>query len=278
MSSSNTSRFGVGGCCRPSRMKGSGASLPTTMPSSGREINRREPDRSRERPFESRRRRRDRTQPSAAFFGQEPWDAALARRPAIDTPRDTRRETARQFFTDCTHRCRDDPFAVLAPTMKRTMVHVKPFRIYIDTSVLGGCFDVEFSEWSNGLVRNFRAGQLVPVLSDVTAAEVADAPARVRELHQEMLVLAGSVLVMTPEVGELVVAYEARKILTAKYAADMRHIALATIATVDSLVSWNFKHIVRLEKIRLFNAVNVELGYPSLNIRSPREVTTHEGT
>ena len=58
----------------------------------------------------------------------------------------------------------------------------------------------------------------------------------------------------------------------------MRHIALATIATVDSLVSWNFKHIVRLEKIRLFNAVNVELGYPSLNIRSPREVTTHEGT
>ena len=35
----------------------------------------------------------------------------------------------------------------------------------------------------------------------------------------------------------------------------MRHIALATIAAVDALVSWNFKHIVRLQKIRLFNAV-----------------------
>ena len=45
-----------------------------------------------------------------------------------------------------------------------------------------------------------------------------------------------------------------------------------------SLVSWNFKHIVRLEKIRLFNAANIELGYQSLNILSPREVTTHERT
>jgi hypothetical protein len=73
-------------------------------------------------------------------------------------------------------------------------------------------------------------------------------------------------------------AYEARKILAAKYVADMRHIALATVAAVDALVSWNFKHIVRLEKIRLFNAVNVESGYQSLNILSPREVTTHEST
>jgi len=57
----------------------------------------------------------------------------------------------------------------------------------------------------------------------------------------------------------------------------MQHIALATIAGVDALVSWNFRHIVRLEKIRLFNAVNVESGYRALNIRSPREVTTYEG-
>jgi hypothetical protein len=155
---------------------------------------------------------------------------------------------------------------------------MEPLRIYIDTSVLGGCFDVEFAEWSNGLIGDFRAGRLVPVLSDMTAAEVVDAPPQVRELHQEMLVLAGTVLVITPQVVDLVTAYEARKILAAKYVADMRHIALATIAAVDALVSWNFKHIVRLEKIRLFNAVNVESGYQSLNILSPREVTTHEST
>ena len=154
---------------------------------------------------------------------------------------------------------------------------MEPLRIYVDTSVLGGCFDVEFAEWSNGLVGDFRAGRLVPVLSDMTAAEVVEAPAQVRELHQEMLVLAGAVLIVTPQVVDLVTAYEARKILAPKYAADMRHIALATVAVVDALVSWNFKHIVRLEKIRLFNAVNVESGYRVLSIRSPREVTAHEG-
>jgi len=91
-------------------------------------------------------------------------------------------------------------------------------------------------------------------------------------------VLAGPVLPITPKVLDLVAAYEDRTILAAKYATAMRHIALATVADVDALVSWNFRHIVRLEKIRLVNAVNVELGYRALNILSPREVTTHEGT
>lgn len=150
-------------------------------------------------------------------------------------------------------------------------------RIYVDTSVIGGCFDAEFVTWSNALMRDFRAKRLVPVLSDVTAAEVAAAPMGVRRLHQELLVLGGGVLPVTPPVLTLVAAYEARRILPKKFTADMTHIALATIAKVDAIVSWNFRHIVRLEKIRLFNTVNVELGYRALSIRSPREVIAYEG-
>jgi predicted nucleic acid-binding protein len=155
---------------------------------------------------------------------------------------------------------------------------LKPLRIYIDTSVLGGCFDFEFAVWSNALIRDFRADRLIPVLSDVTAAEVEEAPPAVRDLHQEMLLLAGRLLPVTPDVVELVAFYEAKKILPARLASDMTHIALATLAQVDALVSWNFKHIVRLEKIRLFNAVNVKLGHPPLSIRSPREVATYESS
>lgn len=55
----------------------------------------------------------------------------------------------------------------------------------------------------------------------------------------------------------------------------MLHIAIATIAEVDVVVSWNFRHIVRLEKIRFFNGVNLELGYKPLSIYSPREVATY---
>jgi hypothetical protein len=150
-------------------------------------------------------------------------------------------------------------------------------RIYVDTSVLGGCFDAEFVRWSEALIRDFREKRRVPVLSDVTAAEVVDAPPAVRKLHDELLSLGDGVLTVAPHALVLVAAYEARKILSPRFSVDMTHIALATIAEVDALVSWNFRHIVRLDKIRLFNLVNVELGYRSLRILSPREVT-NEGT
>lgn len=80
---------------------------------------------------------------------------------------------------------------------------------------------------------------------------------------------------MSPEALELVAAYEARAILGPRYRNDLLHIALATVAAVDVLVSWNFRHIVRLDRIQLFNEVNTALGRGALTIYSPREVTTY---
>lgn len=148
-------------------------------------------------------------------------------------------------------------------------------RIYVDTSVLGGCFDVEFSEWSNGLLEDFRRGRLRAVLSDVTAVEIVRAPAAVQGVHRELLGLGAELVTVSAEVLELVEAYEARAILGPRYRNDLLHIALATVADVDVLVSWNFRHIVRLDRIELFNAVNMALGRRALTIYSPREVTTH---
>jgi len=50
---------------------------------------------------------------------------------------------------------------------------------------------------------------------------------------------------------------------------------MATVADVDILVSWNFRHIVHFDKIRQFNAVNLEKGYKTIAIYSPMEVTTY---
>jgi hypothetical protein len=150
-------------------------------------------------------------------------------------------------------------------------------RIYIDTSVIGGCFDAEFSLWSNGLFKDFRLGNYRPVVSEVVAAEVDDAPAPVRERYAELLGLGAEVLEVDEAVLQLAGVYQHRKILTPKFFDDGVHIALATSAEVDLLVSWNFKHIVHFDKIRLFNSVNLELGYKPLQIYSPREVT-HYGS
>ena len=148
-------------------------------------------------------------------------------------------------------------------------------RIYLDTSVIGGCFDPEFEVWSNGLITDLRAGKFLLVLSDVTAAEIEHAPEPVRELHEELISIS-EILPVTEEALELLEAYEHHNILSARFRNDMLHIALATVAEVDVLVSWNFRHIVRLDNIQRFNGVNLELGYKTLAIYSPREVTTHE--
>jgi hypothetical protein len=150
-------------------------------------------------------------------------------------------------------------------------------RIYIDTSVIGGCLDDEFAHWSNGLMKEFAAGLFVPILSDVVAAEIKDAPPAVRKRYEELLDSGHELVLVTEEVVELAEAYQRKGILTPKFYDDGLHIALATVAEVDLLVSWNFRHIVHFDKIRLFSSVNLELGYKPLQIYSPREVTRIEG-
>jgi len=148
-------------------------------------------------------------------------------------------------------------------------------RIYIDTSVIGGCFDVEFAEWSNGLIADFRNGLFQPLLSEVIAAEIEDAPENVQLVYAELITFNADVLAVEENALELADQYQKRGILTQNFYADGLHIALATVSEADLLVSWNFKHIVHFGKIRLFNAVNIEFGYKPLQIFSPREVTTY---
>lgn len=80
---------------------------------------------------------------------------------------------------------------------------------------------------------------------------------------------------MTRDALELADEYLDHNILSANYRDDARHIALAVIAQVDLLVSWNFKHVVHFDKIQQFNAVSIKMGYKPIQIYSPREVTKH---
>lgn len=66
------------------------------------------------------------------------------------------------------------------------------------------------------------------------------------------------------------------KVLPAASRVDAFHVAIASVARADAVVSWNFKHLVQLQRIRAFHAVNVLRGYPLIEIRSPLEVTDGE--
>lgn len=77
---------------------------------------------------------------------------------------------------------------------------------------------------------------------------------------------------LTPDAIALAEAYIKEKVVGKTSIDDCLHIALATINHVDILVSWNFKHIVNIYRIRGYNSVNIKLGYQTLEIRSPKEI------
>jgi predicted nucleic acid-binding protein len=145
-------------------------------------------------------------------------------------------------------------------------------RIYIDTSVVGGYFDEEFSIDTIAFFERVIKGELKLIVSDLLEAELLRAPLFVKELlinidnrHIEKVTL-------TPEATQLADKYIEAKVVGKTSRADCQHIAMATISKADVLVSWNFKHIVNLDRIRGYNGINYQHGYSMIEIRTPKEI------
>ena len=145
-------------------------------------------------------------------------------------------------------------------------------KVYTDTSVIGGCFDKEFEEWSNILFQEFVAGTKNIMLSDLTLQELELARQNVRE---KVTAIPSHLIIgiaVNDEAIQLAETYIREGALTNKSYNDALHIALATLNNSDVLASWNFKHIVNLDRIRLYNSINLRLGYRMIEIRTPREI------
>jgi hypothetical protein len=145
-------------------------------------------------------------------------------------------------------------------------------RIYIDTSVVGGYFDEEFREATISLFQRLEKGDVIFVVSDLLDLELIDAPERVRLHLQNYPADNFERVSLTEEALKLADTYIVEKVVGKTSIADCRHIALATINRVDVLASWNFKHIVNLDRIKGYNSVNLRLGFPMIEIRSPKDL------
>jgi len=148
-------------------------------------------------------------------------------------------------------------------------------RIYIDTSVVGGYFDDEFSEATKRLFKRLENKEIVFVISDLLDLELTGAPQNVRELLHNYSSDKFERVQLTLDAIQLADAYITEKVVGKTSLEDCRHIALATINKVDVLASWNFRHIVNLDRIKGYNSVNYRLGYPMIEIRSPKDLVNY---
>lgn len=148
-------------------------------------------------------------------------------------------------------------------------------RIYIDTSVVGGYFDEEFKEATTMLFDRLDNNEIIFVVSDLLDLELLNAPQHVRQLLHNYSSGKFQRVELTEEAIKLADTYISEKVVGKTSLEDCRHIALATIHKVDVLASWNFKHIVNLDRIKGYNSVNMRLGYSIIEIRSPKDLVNY---
>ena len=148
-------------------------------------------------------------------------------------------------------------------------------RIYIDTSVVGGYFDEEFKEATFKLFERLDNNEVIFVVSDLLDLELINAPQQVKEHLLKYSADKFQRVELAEEAVKLADTYIEEKVVGKTSLEDCRPIALATIHKVDVLASWNFKHIVNLDRIKGYNSVNLRLGYSMIEIRSPKDLVNY---
>jgi len=149
---------------------------------------------------------------------------------------------------------------------------MRGIRAYVDTSVFGGAEDEEFVGASRRFFERVHRGEFIVLISQITVDELTAAPASVQRILRE-LPDGGVVLVPTESEAILLAqAYLDANILGKSSLADALHVATATVARADLILSWNFRHIVNYNRIHQYNGVNALKGYPPIEIHSPMEM------
>ncbi|CAN5911751.1 hypothetical protein BH11BAC7_BH11BAC7_02950 [soil metagenome] len=145
-------------------------------------------------------------------------------------------------------------------------------RIYLDTSVIGGVF-ARVLLWIQYLCLNSLLREKPQLLFPIFLKQnYYRAPTKIRNYLSTLPKTQIEKVGLTAESRILADAYITEKVVGKTSLIDCQHIAIATIVHADVLASWNFKHIVNLERIRGYNSINLRKGYQLLEIRSPREI------
>jgi len=147
-------------------------------------------------------------------------------------------------------------------------------RVYVDSSVISGMFDSnDHPIKAQPFWDSVFGGKIRVVLSSVLDDELEPAPQHVRDFRESIPKSQIEQNFLLPMTDTLAWRYIKAGILTPNHLTDCRHVALATLAKVDALVSLNTRHIVNVPRIRRFNDVSIGFGFDEIKILTPNNLT-----
>lgn len=145
-------------------------------------------------------------------------------------------------------------------------------RVYLDTSVLSALYDDRTPErlaLTKAAWENLKAYDIY--VSELVVDELNAAPSWLRERFQKVISEL-SVLKVTDDAESLAEEYVKQGIFPVKYYDDALHVAIASVNDISYLLSWNFKHLVKVKTRKLVSLVNAVEDYAPVEIIAPPEL------
>jgi len=153
---------------------------------------------------------------------------------------------------------------------------LKKTKLYLDTSVPSFLFADDSPEKREVTIQFWdilKMGIYDVVISDILLTEISKSERSLaQDLENKLTELVLEIVSVNEDVYSLAQKYIDEGIIPQTYQDDALHIALATFNEADALISWNFKHMVKLKTIRGVNGINRMLGFKELEILTPQSL------
>ena len=153
---------------------------------------------------------------------------------------------------------------------------MKKISLYLDTSVLNFYFakdSPDEMQVTKELFVEIKRGEYEAFISATVLEEISKASdAKKRKLLNLVREYKLTILKINEETEELAGKYIKSKIIPKRFEEDAIHIAAAVVNNLDVIISWNFKHIVKLKTKLAVNEISRQEGYKEIEIYSPKEV------
>jgi len=132
----------------------------------------------------------------------------------------------------------------------------KKIRVYLDTSVISALFDKSNPERQDLTKRFFdEIESFEAYISEVVLAEIDDTKDVQLKGKLRSTAVSFEILSIAEESRRLADEYVRHGAIPSEYLEDALHIAISTLNGIDYLLSWNFRHIVKVKTRRIVNMV-----------------------
>ncbi|MCK4446370.1 MAG: PIN domain nuclease [Candidatus Marinimicrobia bacterium] len=151
---------------------------------------------------------------------------------------------------------------------------MKKETLYFDTSVPSAFYDERSKERRDATVIFWK--EVLPdyqgYISEITIEELMDTKDETLRIKLMKLIKGFKVLKTNEEIRYLAKVYIEKVIFPERYIDDALHVAITSFYEISYLVSWNFKHLVKVKTRKLVNLVNILEEFREIEIVSPQEL------